>query len=64
MNKYTNLAEICTRSEMELSGVLGNPLNAKKLYEFLRKKQKTTDNGPKKKTKVGAYQAYRNAKKK
>ena len=64
MNKYKNLAEICTRSEMELSGVLGNPLNAKKLYDFLHTKQARPETGPKKKAKVGAYHAYKNAKKK
>jgi len=49
---------------MDLARILESEHNGKILYQFLHHKRNTVENVQKKKQKIGAYQQYKNSKRK
>jgi hypothetical protein len=59
-----NFSELCEKTEAQLISILKSDDNGKKVYKFLHLSRKGTQIDIKKKPKIGAYQQYKNAKKK
>lgn len=62
LNNFNNFAEICTKTESELTRILHSEQNGKKVFKFLHHSHKNACFEQKRKQKVGAYQQYKNAK--
>ena len=59
LNSCRNFADVCKKSEAELSRVLQSSESGKLLHQFLHKRLTAADVGPQKKQKIGAYQQYK-----